>query len=115
MVAGVALQNRSTATPSIGESSTLSPSPTSVPSTVPSAAPKTRSGKIEFILADLMAPLNEQAINWLTDTDTWEPAAEDPESDYLWIERYVMVDLYFSTNGTNWDSAENWLSTGEPV
>ena len=109
VVGTVALQNRPT-------EETATPSPSSTPGpgapTPPlSQAPTrlTRAQKVKTILADL-APWNEQAISWLKDIDTWEPAAEDPNSDYLWMERYVMADLYYSTNGTNWTRNDRWLS-----
>ena len=93
---------------------TFAPTPTPIPSQSPTQAPTTvRFQKVETILADY-APLSEQALSWLGDTDTWEPVEGDPNSGYLWLERYVMADLYFSLGGPNWIRTDNWLSA-EPV
>jgi hypothetical protein len=84
--------------------------PSEAPSEAPSQAPTTLRSKVEGILSDY-EPLDEQTLVWLLETSTWEPEEGDPNSDYLWLERYVMALLYFSTNGPNWPiNNNNWLS-----
>ncbi|CAJ1952097.1 unnamed protein product [Cylindrotheca closterium] len=72
-----------------------------------------RSIKVQNSLKDY-TPLNEKAFVWLASTDTWEPDEEDPNGDYLWLERYSMAVLYFSNNGQNWSQNDKWLSS-QPV
>ncbi|CAJ1929086.1 unnamed protein product [Cylindrotheca closterium] len=98
---------------------TMSPTkrPTTSPSVVPSQSPSTvadaRRAMIEGILSD-HAPFDQQAMSWLAETDTWQPDADDPNSNYMWLERYALVALYYSTNGDNWTYNAKWLSA-EPV
>jgi len=78
-----------------------------------SPAESSRDTIVKSILVEY-APFNEQALNWLIDTDTWEPDKGDPNRDYLWLERYVMAVFYFSINGPNWSGKDTWLSS-QPV
>jgi hypothetical protein len=65
---------------------------------------------LEAILADHV-PLHVDAKNWLCDTDTWVPPADDSDTDRQWNERYAMVVLYYSTNGNGWNIDDGWLSS----
>jgi hypothetical protein len=56
-------------------------------------------------------PLHVDSKNWLCDTDTWVPPANDFDSDRLWNERYAMVVFYHSTNGNGWPTDNGWLSS----
>ncbi|KAL3930225.1 MAG: hypothetical protein SGBAC_011851, partial [Bacillariaceae sp.] len=102
-------------TPNPTQGSTPLPTPNPTPNLTPGPTPMPilRGAKVESILADFDR-LDAQAFEWLTDTDTWKPDEGDPNGDYLWLERYVMAELYFSTNGPNWTRKDNWL-TSQPV
>jgi hypothetical protein len=65
---------------------------------------------LEAILVD-HNPLNEDAKNWLCDTDTWVPPANDFDPDRSWNERYAMVIFRYSTNGNEWSDDEGWISS----
>jgi hypothetical protein len=65
---------------------------------------------LEAILAD-HDPLHVDAKNWLCDTDTWVPPANDFDPDRLWNERYAMAVFYYSTIGNGWDNDDGWLSS----
>jgi hypothetical protein len=47
-------------------------------------------------------PLHVDAKNWLCNTDTWVPPANDFDPDRLWNERYALAVFYYSTNGNGW-------------
>ena len=74
------------------------------------------TSRLEKVLpiVENLAPLNPKALIWITEKDIWEPDDEDASGDYMWLERYVMAELYYTTNGTDWNNNENWLSA-EPV
>ncbi|KAL3939518.1 MAG: hypothetical protein SGBAC_005768 [Bacillariaceae sp.] len=57
-----------------------------------------RSNVVGAILAPY-APLDDQTMTWLVEIDTWEPGEGEPNSDYLWLERYALGVLYYNTNG----------------
>lgn len=106
--------------PTTGPTKAISPNPTTISSpiptrdnTTPNPATIPRGTKVLNALAGY-APFHEEALTWLTDTDSWEPDEGDPDSDYLWLERYVMAVVYFSNNGPNWSRNSNWLSS-QPV
>lgn len=88
--------------------------PTSMPavSSAPSPSPTVTSlrSKVENILSDY-APLDDETMTWLTETSTWEPDEDDPNYEYLWLERYTLAFLYLSTNGKQWSDSFNWLSS----
>jgi hypothetical protein len=65
---------------------------------------------LEAILVD-HDPLHVDAKNWLCDTDTWVPPANDFDPDRLWNERYAMAVFYYSTNLSGWISDDGWLSS----
>ena len=68
-------------------------------------------------------PLHSDALNWLTDVDTWLPSegtkttmvtgpnGEDQSLwEVLWVERYALVVLFYDTNGNGWTINTGWLS-----
>jgi hypothetical protein len=65
---------------------------------------------LEAILVD-HDPLHVDAKNWLCDTDTWVPPANDFDPGRLWNERYAMAVFYYSTNGNGWRTNDGWLSS----
>jgi hypothetical protein len=56
-------------------------------------------------------PLHEDAKNWLCNTDTWVPPANDVDQNRLWNVRYAMAVFYYSTNGNGWSNHDGWLSS----
>jgi hypothetical protein len=89
------------------KASSASPTGTSRPSAAPSIS---RCSMLEAILVD-HDPLHVDAKNWLCDTDTWVPPANDFDPDRLWNERYAMAVFYYSTNGNGWNFNDGWLSS----
>jgi hypothetical protein len=98
-----------------------------------------RRAFLETLLSK-MEPLHPQAFGWLVDTDNWEPPLLDENNtkyedlswkdyliqwlnddddytstaeerkDWMWVERYLLALLYYSTNGTDWVDNSGWLS-----
>jgi hypothetical protein len=98
-----------------------------------------RTAFLETLLSK-MEPLHPQAFWLLVVTDNWEPPLldgnntndEDPSwrdylnqwlndddentttaeerKDWMWVERYLLAVLYYSTNGTDWVDNSGWLS-----
>ncbi|KAL3928491.1 MAG: hypothetical protein SGBAC_012629, partial [Bacillariaceae sp.] len=99
-----------TSAPTASPSQLPSVSPSAVASQPPSTAVDGRRAMVEGILSD-EAPFNQQAMDWLVETDSWKPDEGDPDSDYLWLERYALASLYYSTDGDNWTVNTNWLSS----
>jgi len=51
-------------------------------------------------------------MDWLADTDTWEPKSAATNADQLYIDRYILAKFYYETNGPNgWVNNDGWLST----
>jgi hypothetical protein len=84
--------------------------PTPAPTPEPTASPTSRCSMLEAILVD-HDPLHVDAKNWLCDTDSWVPPANDFDPDRLWNERYAMTVFYYSTIGNGWDNDDGWLSS----
>mmetsp|Transcript_33076 Transcript_33076/g.38132 ORF Transcript_33076/g.38132 Transcript_33076/m.38132 type:complete len:334 (-) Transcript_33076:470-1471(-) len=79
------------------------------------------------------SPLQIEAINWISNVDTWTTTAsssssssssikddnDDDEdvSNSMWLERYIAAILYFSTDGKSWeeDATNLWLSSGHTI
>lgn len=80
---------------------TVSSQPSLAPSLAPSMLPSSaKRFELEAMFADF-APLHSQAMDWLTDEDTWEPPIQmAPEKALeVWKERYVLTVFYYDTNG----------------
>ncbi|KAL3929375.1 MAG: hypothetical protein SGBAC_012240 [Bacillariaceae sp.] len=101
-------------------------SPTVTPIANPTVAPDTptaapvmldsaeRNALLQTILADV-GPLNNAALNFLSNDDTWQPDSSSPNANQQWIERYVMVVLYSTMGGDNWSFANGWSNTANPT
>ncbi|KAL3942231.1 MAG: hypothetical protein SGBAC_003540 [Bacillariaceae sp.] len=70
------------------------------------------SGSGEYLRAilDEMEPIQKDAFNWLKNIDSWEPPRDAANINQLWIERYTLAALYFSTSETKWKNEQNWIS-----
>lgn len=81
------------------------------PSSTPSYAPTTFRSRIEAILEPFAAPLDNETMDWLVETSSWEPNSDDQDYDYQWLERYAMALLYKTTDGpSSWSTSINWMS-----
>jgi hypothetical protein len=50
------------------------------------------------------------ALQWLADLDEWKMDIDiDSPRIQVWVERYVLVLLYHSTNGNSWSTEFNFL------
>jgi hypothetical protein len=98
-----------TPSPTRDPTSSRTRDPTPTPTPEPIASPTSRCSMLEAILVD-HNPLHVDAKNWLCDTDTWVPPANDSDPDFLWKERYAMAVFYYLTNGNGWNY-DDWLSS----
>jgi hypothetical protein len=97
-------------TPSIADQGDSPTAAAPAPTPEPTASPTSRCSMLEAILVD-HDPLHVDAKNWLCDTDSWVPPANDFDPDRLWNERYAMTVFYYSTIGNGWDNDDGWLSS----
>mmetsp|Transcript_16838 Transcript_16838/g.41020 ORF Transcript_16838/g.41020 Transcript_16838/m.41020 type:complete len:430 (-) Transcript_16838:24-1313(-) len=118
IVAGVSGSSTSESSSSSAARAVPTEAPTPpYPTESPSQAPTVLRYKVESILEPIVSgPLDEQTMDYLVETSSWEPDAADEEGDpdyynYQWLERYAMANLYFSTKGPKWAvNNNNWLS-----
>lgn len=80
------------------------------------------------------SPIQIEAINWISNVDTWTNTASSSSSSIkddndndddedvstsMWLERYIAAILYFSTDGKSWEEEEDatnlWLSSGHTI
>jgi hypothetical protein len=64
---------------------------------------------IEF-LQNRTTPLQYAALDWLANVDTWEVDIDSIQEPQVFVERYVLALLFFSTNGTLWKN-QNFLNS----
>ena len=96
-----------TATPTPAPTASFQPS--MPPTQVPSQSPTTVRFKVEAIL-EPYAPLDEEVMEWLTEISSWQPEPDDPDYDYLWLERYALASLYKTTDGPIWENNVLWMT-----
>jgi len=70
-----------------------------------------------FFLTDIgrfpSSLLQGQAMDWLSDEDSWLPSVSsgDDESSVIWLERYIAAILFFSLNGESLRDNNFWVSS----
>jgi len=85
----------------------------------------TKRSNLEELLQEFQ-PLHEYAFDWLVDSDQWQPNLDsifdgvsnqgEPSTigtggmKWMFVERYYLAVLYFSTKGSNWKKNYGWLS-----
>ena len=69
------------------------------------------------LLQELLAAfgvINDAALDWISEFDTWQPA-DDSNASQQWIERYALLAFYFSTNGGGWTDKTGWRDSSRSV
>lgn len=114
-------------TKSTDDTTPTPPTPTVRPGSAPTFAPiptatmaptDRRTGLISRILAMDDLSIDQNALDWLVDTDTWYPIPfNDIDKDVaLMLERYALAALSMNTSGERWWINHNgWLSTTTSV
>ncbi|CAJ1947227.1 unnamed protein product [Cylindrotheca closterium] len=73
--------------------------PTETPSLAPISLSTNRCAYLESKLGD-RASLHQLAIQWMCETDTWEPS-EDKSYPEQWLDRYAVAALLYAANNDN--------------
>jgi hypothetical protein len=110
-------------TPTVSTMPTIAPTATGYETLAPTASPTIFSTSSKFtqmlnitsaVTSDikiLQDPTTFQyaALNWLANVDSWWVDV-DSVPPQVFVERYVLALLFFSTNGTSWRNDLNFLS-----
>lgn len=100
---------KSTASPTISPAPTITASPTVTPAPTPVPRFEYLSALLTPISPNIGWPLSDQetAMIWMISRD---PSDWSQQTDAQLIERYIIVLIYFATEGDLWDTNFEWLS-----